>query len=82
MEIVELDLLDGRGKIPVAVAGHIEAIRVRQFQKEMAGKQESVAVICHRLDMDAQGITSLQVYDFANELRALMRISDDDNNRA
>jgi len=31
MEIVEIDVLDGKGKIPVAVGGYIEAQRLRGF---------------------------------------------------
>jgi hypothetical protein len=31
MEIVEIDVLDGRGVIPVAVCSYIEALRLRQY---------------------------------------------------
>lgn len=40
MEIIELDLLDGRGIVQVDVAGHIETIRVRKFFKDMAMLRE------------------------------------------
>ncbi len=31
MEILEIDVLDGNGKIPVAVGGYIDATRLRRF---------------------------------------------------
>lgn len=34
MEIVEIDVLDGKGKIPVAVGDYLEAARLRKYITE------------------------------------------------
>lgn len=37
MEIVKLNILDGRGEIPVAVGSLVEAERLRKFMKDATG---------------------------------------------
>lgn len=45
MEIVELDLLDGRGLVLVAVADEIEAVRLRGFMRIAAKAFDLVDLI-------------------------------------
>lgn len=55
MEIVKLNILDGRGEIPVAVGSLVEAERLRKFMKDATGsfdfqsiwdEREACACVC------------------------------------
>ena len=36
MEVIEIDVMDGRGVIAIAVGDYIEALRLRRYVKEAA----------------------------------------------